>query len=206
MTHDYTRHGTITLFAALIALTRKLITRTEVSHTHVEWLRFLKQIDRETPKDLDLHLIADNYATHKHPKVLAWLARHPRFKIHFTLTSSSWLNLIERYFADLTEDVIRSGSFTSVKELVDDIDGYLAERNASPKPYKWTAKGEEILEKIRRARAALEKSRPPMNYIGAIESRHTSLPFAPVGADRPARAAQVSKLKALRLRFALFSL
>lgn len=157
MTHDYTRHGTITLFAALIALTGRLITRTEASHTHVEWLRFLKQIDRETPKPLDLHLIADNYATHKHPKVKAWLKRHPRFKMHFTPTSSSWLNLVERFFADLTEDVIRSGSFASVQELVADINAYLAERNANPKPYTWTAQGAAILDKIRRARAALDK-------------------------------------------------
>jgi transposase len=148
MTHDYTRHGTITLFAALSVLTGKLITRTETSHTHVEWLRFLKQIDREIPKHLQLHLIADNYATHKHPKVQAWLARHPRFKMHFTPTSSSWLNLVERFFADLTADVIRAGSFASVQELVADINAYLAERNARPVPYKWTAKGETILEKI----------------------------------------------------------
>ena len=158
MTHDYTRHGTVTLFAALVALTGKLIARTEASHTHVEWLRFLKQIDRETPKHLDLHLIADNYATHKHPKVKAWLARHPRLKMHFTPTSSSWLNLVERFFADLTGDVIRAGSFTSVKELVDDINAYLGERNANPRPYSWTAKGEAILEKIHRARAALAKA------------------------------------------------
>jgi transposase len=157
MTHDYTRHGTITLFAALIALTGRLITRTEGCHTHVEWLRFLKQIDRETPKHLDLHLIADNYATHKHPNVKAWLDRHPRFKMHFTPTSSSWLNLVERFFADLTEDVIRSGSFASVKELVDDINTYLAERNANPKPYKWTAQAAAILDKIHRARAVLDK-------------------------------------------------
>jgi transposase len=157
MTHDYTRHGTITLFAALIALTGRLITRTEGCHTHVEWLRFLKQIDRETPKHLDLHLIADNYATHKHPNVKAWLDRHPRFKMHFTPTSSSWLNLVERFFADLTEDVIRSGSFASVNELVDDINTYLAERNANPKPYKWTAQAAAILDKIHRARAVLDK-------------------------------------------------
>jgi transposase len=156
MTHDYKRHGTTTLFAALDYLEGKLITRTESRHTHVEWLRFLKQIDRETPKALDIHLIADNYATHKHPKVKAWLAKHPRFKMHFTPTSSSWLNLVERFFRDLTEDVIRSGSFASVMELVDDINAYLAERNENPKPYKWTAKGEAILEKVRRARAALE--------------------------------------------------
>ena len=99
-----------------------------------KWLRFLKQIDRETPKSLELHLIADNYATHKHPKVKAWLAKRPRFNMHFTPTSSSWLNLVERFFADLTEDVIRSGSFASVKELVDDINAYLTERNANPQP------------------------------------------------------------------------
>lgn len=157
MTHDYRRHGTTTLFAALDYLQGKLITRTEERHTHVEWLRFLKQIDRETPKSLELHLIADNYATHKHPKVKAWLAKRPRFNMHFTPTSSSWLNLVERFFADLTEDVIRSGSFASVKELVDDINAYLTERNANPQPYKWTAKGEAILEKISRARAALDK-------------------------------------------------
>ena len=107
MTHDYKRHGTITLFAALNALEGRLITRTEKRHTHVEWLRFLKQIDRETPKDLDIHLIQDNYATHKHAKVSAWLKRHPRFKMHFTPTSSSWMNLVERFFADLDADVIR---------------------------------------------------------------------------------------------------
>jgi hypothetical protein len=157
MTHDYKRHGTITLFAAPSAATGKLIARTEASHTHVEWLRFLKQIDRETPKHLDLHLIADNYATHKHPKVKAWLERHRRFKMHFTPTSSSWLNLVERFFGDLTADVIRAGSFASVNELVADINAYLDERNANPKPYKWKAKCEAILEKIHRARAALDK-------------------------------------------------
>jgi transposase len=157
MTHDYTRHGTVTLFAALNALEGRLITRTEARHTHVEWLRFLKQIDRETPKSLDIHLIQDNYATHKHPKVKAWLERHPRFKSHFTPTSSSWMNLVERFFADLTADVIRTGSFGSVKELVDDINAYLAERNANPRPYRWKAKGEAILEKIHRARAALNR-------------------------------------------------
>ena len=155
MTHDYVRHGTVTLFAALNTLEGKLIARTEARHTHVEWLRFLKQIDRETPKDLDIHLIQDNYATHKHPKVKAWLARHPRFKVHFTPTSSSWLNLVERFFADLTEDVVRAGSFASVGELVRDIEAYLAERNANPRPYSWKAEGAALLEKIKRARAAL---------------------------------------------------
>ena len=158
MTHDYTRHGTVTLFAALNALEGKLIARTEARHTHVEWLRFLKQIDRETPEDLDIHLIQDNYATHKHPKVKAWLKRHPRFKCHFTPTSSSWMNLVERFFADLTEDVIRTGSFASAGELVRDIEAYLAGRNANPRPYRWKAEGAAILEKINRARAVLAKA------------------------------------------------
>ena len=156
MTHDYTRHGTVTLFAALNALEGKLIARTEERHTHVEWLRFLKQINRETPKGLAIHLIQDNYATHKHPKVKAWLKRHKRFKSHFTPTSSSWMNLVERFFADLTEDEIRTGSFASVNELVRDIEAYLAKRNANPRPYKWKAEGAAILDKIKRARAALE--------------------------------------------------
>jgi transposase len=119
-THDYIRHGTVTLFAALNYLEGKLISRLEARHTHVEWLRFLKQIDRETPKDLDLHLIVDNYVTHKHEAVREWLAKHPRFHIHFTPTSASWLNMVERFFADLTADVVREGSFRSVNRLVRD--------------------------------------------------------------------------------------
>ncbi len=156
-THDYKRHGTITLFAALNYLDGKLIARTEQRHTHVEWLRFLKQIERETPKQLDLHLIVDNYCTHKQQKVRKWLSRHRRFHIHFTPTSSSWLNLVERFFGELTQDVIRDGSFTSVRQLVEDIETYLAERNLDPKPYRWKAKGEEILRKIQRAKRALAK-------------------------------------------------
>ena len=158
MTHDYTRHGTITLFAALVQLTGKLIARPEASPTHIEWLRFLKQIDRETPPALDLHPIADNYATRKRPKVRAWLDKHPRFEMHFTPASSSWLNLVERFFAGLTGDAIRAGSFASVNELVRDIEAYLAGRNANPKPYKRRAEGAEILYKIKRARAVLDKA------------------------------------------------
>lgn len=154
-THDYKRHGTVTLFAALNYLDGKLIARTETKHTHVEWLRFLKQIDREAPKDLDLHLIVDNYCTHKEESVKKWLSRHPRFHIHFTPTSSSWLNLVERFFGEITQDVIREGSFSSVNELIRDIEAYLEQRNQNPKPYKWKAKGEEILRKINRAKAAL---------------------------------------------------
>jgi transposase len=154
-THDYIRHGTITLFAALNYLDGKILSRTEPRHTHVEWLRFLKQIDRQTPAEIDLHLIVDNYITHKHATVKRWLAKHPRFHLHFTPTSSSWLNLIERFFADLTEDCVRDGSFTGVRQLVQAIEAYLATRNDEPKRYVWQAKGEEILAKIQRARAAL---------------------------------------------------
>jgi transposase len=154
-THDYIRHGTVTLFAALNYLDGKLISRTEARHTHIEWLRFLKQIDREAPKELDIHLIVDNYCTHKHQKVKGWLARHPRFHVHFTPTSSSWLNLVERFFGELTEDVIREGSFTSVRQLVNDIEAYLSERNLNPKPYRWKAEGEAILAKIKRAKEVL---------------------------------------------------
>lgn len=155
-THDYKRHGTITLFAALNYLDGKLISRTEARHTHVEWLRFLKQIDRETPKDLGLHLIVDNYCTHKHEKVVSWLSKHPRFHVHFTPTSSSWMNLVERFFGELTQDVIRDGSFGNVRQLVRDIEDYLMDRNLDPKPYRWKADGEEILRKIRRAREVLK--------------------------------------------------
>jgi transposase len=154
-THDYIRHGTITLFAALSYLEGKIISRTEESHTHVEWLRFLKQIDRETPKDLDLHLIVDNYATHKHPAVQHWLEAHGRFHIHFTPTSSSWLNLVERFFGELTSEVVREGSFQSLRELVRAIESYLVERNQNPKKYVWRASGHKILEKIRRAKEVL---------------------------------------------------
>ena len=152
-THDYIRHGTVTLFAALSYLDGKILSRTAEQHTHKEWLAFLKLIDRETPGGLEIHLIMDNYATHKHPAVKSWLARHPRFHLHFTPTSSSWLNLVERFFRDLTQDVVREGSFGSVRELVRSMETYLAERNLAPKRYVWRKKGEEILAKISRARA-----------------------------------------------------
>jgi transposase len=151
-THDYVRHGTITLFAALSYLDGKIISRIAPQHTHVEWLAFLRRIDKETPAELSLHLIADNYGTHKHPKVKRWLARHPRFHMHFVPTSSSWLNLVERFFRDLSEDSLREGSFQSVRELTQQIETYLAQRNLDPQPYCWRAKGEEILAKIQRAR------------------------------------------------------
>jgi transposase len=156
-THDYVRHGTTTLFAALSMLDGRVIARTETRHTHVEWLRFLRQIERETPPELRLHLIVDNYATHKHPAVKAWLVRHPRIQQHFTPTSSSWLNLVERFFRDLTEEVVREGSFQSVAELVRTIEVWLAERNRQPQRYVWRAEGAAIMEKIIRARAKLEE-------------------------------------------------
>jgi transposase len=154
-THDYIRHGTVTLFAALNYLDGRILSTTADQHTHVEWLAFLKQIDRETPPGLDLHLIIDNYATHKHAAVRTWLKKHPRFHLHFTPTGSSWLNLVERFFRDLTVEVVREGSFTSVRELARAIADYLAERNLQPKPYRWRATGAEILRKLHAARAAI---------------------------------------------------
>ena len=156
-THDYIRHGTITLFAALSYLDGKILSRIEARHTHVEWLRLLKQIERETPQDLDLHLIIDNYATHKHAVVRQWLDKHPRFHIHFTPSSSSWLNLVERFFADLTEECVREGSFTGVRQLTKAIEEYLAVRKEQPKSYVWRAEGQQILAKIQGTRAALAK-------------------------------------------------
>lgn len=159
-THDYVRHGTVTLFAAMNYLDGKLIKRLEAKHTHVEWLRFLKQIDRETPKELAVHVIADNYATHKHAKVREWLARRPRFRMHFTPTSSSWLNLVERFFADLSAGIL-DGSFASVAELRREIVRRLAEHNDDPRPYRWRADGQDVLAKIKRARARLEGIKAP---------------------------------------------
>ena len=158
MTHDYKRNGVTTLFAALNMLTGQVLSMTDQLHRHQEWLRFLKIIDRQTPKDKQLHLIVDNYATHKHPEVKAWLAKHPRFQMHFTPTSSSWLNMVERFFRDITDKRIRRGVFTSVSELEAAIDEYIAAHNAKPKPFIWTAKASDILAKVTRARAALNKN------------------------------------------------
>ena len=157
MTHDYKRNGVTTLFAALNMLTGRVLSITDKLHRHQEWLRFLKMIDRNTPKKKELHLIVDNYATHKHPEVKAWLAKHQRFHIHFTPTSSSWLNMVERFFRDITDKRIRRGIFTSVPELENAINEYIALHNANPKPFIWTAKATDILAKVTRARAALNK-------------------------------------------------
>ena len=157
MTHDYKRNGTTTLFAAIELAKGKIISECLPRHRHQEWIIFLKKIDAETPPDLDLHLIVDNYATHKHPKVKAWLKRHPRFHMHFTPTSSSWLNVIERWFRDLTHNRIRNGVFRSVTELEEAIRDYIEHHNANPKSFVWTKKAEDILEKVARARKALNK-------------------------------------------------
>jgi len=156
MTHDYKRHGTTTLFAALDVASGTVIGQCMQRHRHQEWLKFLRRIDRETAKPLDVHLIADNYATHKHAKVKAWLQRHPRFHMHFTPTSASWLNQVERFFGLLTGDRIRCGVFKSVAELERAIHDYLEHHNADPKPFVWTASAAAILEKVNRGRQALE--------------------------------------------------
>ncbi len=144
MTHDYKRHGTTTLFAALDVLTGKVIGSCLPKHRHSEFVRFLKTIDAEVPAGLQVHLILDNYATHKHPNVLAWLGKHPRFHLHFTPTSSSWLNLVERWFRELTEKALRRGVFHSVPDLITAIEAYLDAHNDDPKPFVWTATPEDI--------------------------------------------------------------
>lgn len=157
MTHDYKRHGTTTLFAALEMAQGKLIGTCMKRHRHQEWIKFLKLIDEQTPAELDLHLIVDNYRTHKHAKVQRWLKRHPRFHIHYIPTSSSWLNMIERWFAEITRRRIRRDSFSSVPQLVEAIMTYIEQHNEHPQPFVWTAKAQDILEKVRRARAVLNK-------------------------------------------------
>ena len=155
MTHDYKRNGTTTLFAALNVLDGQVIGQCQQRHTHVEWLKFLRQIDRETPKAKTLHLIADNYATHKHPTVQAWLDKHPRFHMHFTPTSASWLNMVERFFRDITTERLRRGVFTSVPELVAAIDEPVRQHNINPKPFIWTKSARDILQKVIRANSRL---------------------------------------------------
>lgn len=157
MTHDYKRNGTTTLFAALDVLTGKVIGQCLPKHRHDEFLKFLKTIDRQVPKDLEVHLVLDNYATHKHANVKKWMANHPRFHFHFTPTSASWLNQVERWFRDLTEKNLRRGIFRSVPELIDSIEDYLEANNDNPKPYVWTATAESILAKVARARAKLNE-------------------------------------------------
>jgi len=155
MTHDYKRNGTATLFAALNTLDGKVISLCQERHRHQEWLRFLRLVNAATPQHKQLHLIVDNYATHKHPTVQRWLKRHKRFHIHFTPTSASWLNMVERFFRDLTVNRLRRGVFHDVLELVTAIHGYVDLHNEKPKPFIWTKSANDILEKVKRARSSL---------------------------------------------------
>ena len=156
MTHDYKRNGTTTLFAALNMLDRSVIGTCMPSHRHRAFLRFLKLINQKAPADLALHLIVDNYATHKTPAVKRWLKAHPRFHLQFAPTSASWLNMVERFFAEITRNRIRRGAFKSVAELKDAIMQYLEKHNAAHKPFVWTKSAGQILEKVARAKQALE--------------------------------------------------
>ena len=149
-THDSTRHGTTTLFAALDVASGRIISRCKPGHRHTEFIAFLRQIDANTPAELDLHVIVDNYATHKHPKVKVWLARHPRFHFHFTPTYSSWLNQVEIFFGIITKQAIRRGSFASVKDLIQKIDAFVAAYNQTAKPFAWTATAASIFLKLER--------------------------------------------------------
>jgi len=156
MTHDYKRNGTTTLFAALNTLEGTVLGTCYPRHRNIEFRKFLRQIDESIPAELDVHMILDNYGTHKHPKVQSWLAKHRRFHLHFTPTSSSWLNLVERWFRELTDKRIRRGSFASVPELIAAIEEFIAANNDAPKPFVWTASVKKILEKISRCKAILE--------------------------------------------------
>jgi len=157
MTHDYKRNGTATLFAALDTANGEVFGLCQERHRHQEWLKFLRLIDQTIPPHRELHLICDNYATHKHPKVQRWLERHPRFHMHFTPTSASWLNMVERFFRDLTHNQLRRGVFRDLEELVMTIESYIDRHNENPKPFIWTARAGDILEKVKRARQALNK-------------------------------------------------
>ncbi len=156
MTHDYKRHGTTTLFAALNLLDGTVIGECMPRHRHQEYLKFLRKLDREIPRGLDLHLVVDNYSTHKHDDVTDWLVQHPRFHIHYTPTSSSWLNLVERWFRELTQKRLRRGNFTGVKELIVAIKEYLAQNNKQPKPFVWTATAQQIIDKLNRCKGISE--------------------------------------------------
>ena len=157
MTHDYKRNGTSTLFAALDILTGKVIGQCLKRHRHQEFIKFLNTINKNTDKNLDIHIIVDNYGTHKHPNVKKWLEKHERFYFHFIPTSSSWLNLVERFFGDITEKQIRRGVFKSVSELEEAIYNFIDNNNKNPKPFTWTKSAKEVIKKVNRARKKLEK-------------------------------------------------
>lgn len=157
MTHDYKRNGTTSLFAAMNVVDGTIISQCQRRHRHQEWLKFLKLIKSQVPADKDVHLICDNYATHKHPKVQAWAMRNPRFHFHFTPTSASWLNMVERFFRDLSEKALKRGSFYNVDDLIGAITEYINQHNDNPKPFIWTASAKDILAKVKRARKTLDK-------------------------------------------------
>ncbi len=159
MTHDYKRHGTTTLFAALNTIDGSVLATCMRRHRHEEWLRFLRMIERSVPKEKDIHIIADNYATHKHPNVRRWLERNSRVHVHFTPTSSSWLNMVERFFRDLTTNRLRRGVFTSVQDLELALHDYVRIHNEDPKPFIWTKTASDILQKVTRARKGRDKYR-----------------------------------------------
>ena len=172
MTHDYKRNGTTTLFAALEVLQGKVIGQCYARHRHQEFLKFLRRLDQEFPGEIPLHLVMDNYGTHKEPRVRAWLKRHARFVCHFVPTSSSWLNLVERWFAELTRKRIRRGSFGSVEDLQKAIEEFLAAWNEKPKPFVWTATVESIVEKLSRCRQTLEKIQPGCTLPRRRKAKH----------------------------------
>jgi transposase len=157
ITHDYKRHGTTSLFAAMNVLDGTIISQCQPRHRHQEWLKFLKLIESQMPANKDVHLICDNYATHKHPKVQAWSRRRRRFHFHFTPTSASWLNMVERFFRDLSVKALKRGSFCNVNDLIGAITEYVNRHNDNPKPFIWTASAKDILAKVKRARKALNK-------------------------------------------------
>jgi transposase len=157
MTHDYKRNGTTTLFAALNTITGEVWGLCQQRHRHQEWLKFLRLIDQTVPAEKQIYIICDNYSTHKHPRVQRWLAKHKRFQVRFTPTSASWLNMVERFFRDLTEKRIRRAVFYDLEQLITAIGDYIDHHNQSPKPFIWTAKANDILEKVTRARTALHK-------------------------------------------------
>jgi len=157
MTHDYKRNGTTTLFAALNVLTGEILGKCAKRHRHTEWLDFLRLINKNTPKDKEIHIICDNYATHKHPKVQSWLKYHKRFHVHFTPTSASWLNMVERFFRDLSEQQLRRGVFCSVAALEQAVMSYIEKHNQAPAPFIWTKSAQDILEKVKRGRQTLNK-------------------------------------------------
>jgi transposase len=156
MTHDYKRNGTTCLFAAMNVLEGKVLGACYPRHRHIEFLKFLRAINRDVPGDMDIHMILDNYGTHGHPKVKAWLAKHSRFNLHFTPTSSSWLNLVERWFGEITRKRIRRGVFKSVPELITAIEEYIRCNNENPKPFTWTKRAEEIINKVSHCKAVIE--------------------------------------------------